>query len=105
MEAFILIALLVVVAIVFRRFSNCVYFIAIADIFFRLVEVINEGLVKGISKELYKVLNYIPSSIPSLLQKYLPIKGLPYQLCFWGYVIIMCIFLGYTVRIFFKRKK
>ncbi len=105
MEAIILIALLVMVIIFFRRFSNCVYFIAIADIFFRLVEVINEGIVKSINLQIYKFLNYIPSSIPSVFQKYLPVKSLPYKLCFWAYVIIVCVFLGYTIRTFFRKRK
>lgn len=102
MDLIILIVLLFLVIFFFRKLSNVVYFIAIVDIFFRLVDVINEDLVRRLSVKVYRFLNYIPGSIPDVFRAHS--SGIVYTVLFWCYVVVMIIFLGYTIRTFFRKK-
>ena len=102
MDLIIILVLIGVVIFFFRRFSNFVYFIAIIDMFFRLLDIINEKLIRGLSAQIYLFFNNIPDSIPNLLSKYS--SGLLYELLFWLYIVIFIIFLGYIIRTFFRKK-
>ena len=100
MDLIVIIVLMVLVMIFFRRFSSFVYFTAILDILFRLITFIKLELTKGV---LFNFLSkYIPESIPSVLNHYS--SGLLYLILLWGYIIIMFIFEGYVIRTFFRRK-
>lgn len=100
MDLIVIIALMVLVLIFFRRFSSFVYFIAILDILFRLITFIKLELTSG---AIYNFISsYIPESIPSVLGHYS--SGLLYTILLWAYIIIMFIFEGYVIRTFFRRK-
>ncbi len=100
MDAIIFLALLVIVIIFFKRFSNVVFFIAICDIFLRILTFIKYNTVKEIKTFITK---YFPENIPAIIGKYA--KDDLYTILVWTYVVIMAIFLFYVVRIFIKRKK
>ena len=100
MDALIFIILLIVVICYFRRLSNTVYFVAIFDIFLRLLTFMKYNTIPEIKSFVAK---YFPESIPDIIGKYA--KGDLYTVLVWAYVILMCIFLFYIVRIFIKRKK
>lgn len=100
MDAIVLIILIIVVCFYFRSFYKIVNAIAIVDIFLRIFYfIINNIEIKGISKYVEK---YLPASIPSIIESYT--DGLICNILIWLYVIIMGIFLFYTIKYFFKRK-
>ena len=100
MDAIIFIVLLVIVICFFRRFSNVVFFVAIFDIFLRILTFIKYNTVKEIKVFIAK---YFPENIPAIIGKYA--KGDLYTILVWVYVILMIFFLFYVVRIFIRRKK
>lgn len=103
MELVILLVLIGIVIFFFRRFSSFVYFVAIVDIFLRIVYTVNQGLVSKVSRDVYVLLCKLPSNIPSLVSKY--VNGIVYDVVYWIYVLIFAIFLCYVTRTFFRKKK
>lgn len=100
MDLAILIILLAVVIFFFRRFSCFIYFIAIVDMFLRILAFIKNNVNVP---ELYALINkYIPESIPAIMGRYT--SGIIFTILMWVYVIIFCIFLFYSTRILFKKK-
>ncbi len=100
MDAIIFIVLLIVVIFFFKRLSNTVFFVAIFDIFLRILTFIRDNTFKEIKVFIEK---YFPENIPSIIGKYA--KGDLYTILVWIYVILMTVFLYYVIRIFIKRKK
>lgn len=100
MDAIILIILLLIVCFYFRNFYKIVNAVAIIDIFLRIFYyVIHNVEINGISEYIEK---YLPESVPSIIRSYT--DGLFCNILIWLYVIIMGIFLFYTIRHFFKSK-
>ena len=100
MDAFILLVIVVFLMCWYRKLSKVVYGIAMIDIFLRIIDFFTHNLY---IKELSNFANkYLPKSIPSVINAYL--DGIPELLLIWTYVIIMCVFLFYTVRIFIKKR-
>ncbi|MBQ8891590.1 MAG: hypothetical protein IJ068_01850 [Bacilli bacterium] len=100
MDAIIFIILLVVVILFFKRLSNTVFFVAIIDILLRILTFIRDNTFQEIKSFISK---YFPENIPHIISKYA--KGDLYTILVWIYVILMCVFLYYVIRIFIKRKK
>lgn len=100
MDAIILIILILIVCFYFRNFYKIVNAIAIIDIFLRIFSYIIRNVeIKGISEYVEK---YLPESIPAIIRSYT--DGLICNVLVWLYVIIMGIFLFYTIRHFFRSK-
>ena len=100
LDALIFLVLLVVVICFFKRFSNTVFFVAIFDIFLRILTFIKYNTTKEIKVFIAK---YFPESIPDIIGKYA--RDDLYTILIWTYVILMAIFLFYIVRIFIRKKK
>lgn len=103
MDAIILIILILIVCFYFRNFYKIVNAVAIIDIFLRIFYyVIHNVEIKGISEYVEK---YLPESVPAIILNYKSVLGtLMCNLLIWLYVIIMGIFLFYTIKHFFKSK-
>ena len=103
MDAIILIILLVVVCFYFRSFYKIVYAIAIIDIFLRIFYYIVHNVeINGISEYVEK---YLPGSVYEIILNYKKVLGtLMCNVLVWLYVIIMVIFLFYTIKHFIKSK-
>lgn len=100
MDGIIIIIILIVVGVYFRRVDKIVMGVAIIDIFLRLFNYIISNIqINGISEYVEK---YLPSSMPSIIGSYT--TDIIYHILMWLYVICMAIFLGYTIRYFFKKK-
>lgn len=100
MDAIILIVLLIIVCFYFRSFYKIVNAIAIIDIFLRIFYyIIHNVEINGISEYIEK---YLPKSVPSIIETYT--DGLICNVLVWLYVIVMGIFLFYTIKHFFKSK-
>ena len=100
MDAIIFIILLVVVICFFRSLYNTVFFVAIVDIFLRILTFIKYNTFQEVKAFLGK---YLPENIPNIISKYA--KGDLYLILVWIYVILMSIFLYYIVRYFIKKRK
>ena len=99
-DAIIVICLIVVSVVVYRRFSSFVYSMAIIDIFLRLLNYICTHLpIDGIKV----VEKYFPSDIGAIIAKYT--NGIVCDIIMWAYVIVYVIFLCYITAYFIKKKK
>lgn len=96
----VVIILLIVVGIFFRRFSSFVYAFAIMDIFLRIMAFFRDNTVPEVKALIGK---YLPSSIAAIIGKYS--SGLFYTLLMWAYVIIFIIFLSYITSYFIRKRK
>lgn len=100
MDLVILLVLIGIVVFIFKKFSSFIYFVAIADIFLRIMTFIKLQIS---NYEIYNFLNkYIPTSIPGILNTYS--SGILNTILIWLYVIGMMIFEFYIIRTFFKKK-
>lgn len=100
MDGIILLIIILIACFYFRDFYKIVHAIAIIDIFLRIFYyVINNVEINGISSY---VEDYLPKSVPSIIEAYT--DGLFCNILVWFYVIIMGIFLFYTIRAFFKSR-
>lgn len=100
-DLMVLIILILIVVMFFKRFSSFVFFMAIVDIFLRIMAFIRDNIGLGdVSNLLAK---YFPSSIFAIIDKYT--SGIVTIILDWIFVGIMAIFLGYIVKIFIHKKK
>jgi len=101
MDLIILLILIILTVVFFRKFSNLVYVICIIDIFLRIVSKI-EVLLN--IKEFSNLVNaYLPNSVLSIINNYS--SGIINTILVWIYVGIYVVFLYYVIRTFFRKKK
>ena len=100
-DVVILIILMLVVIMFFKRFSSFVFFIAIVDIFLRILTFVKHNI--GLADVSALIDKYIPESIIAIINKYS--SGIIATILEWAFVIIMIIFLSYIIKIFIKKKK
>ncbi len=101
MDLIALIALVIIVVFFFKDFKSVVYFLAIVEIFFRLVHIIVNKL--AIASLTTVVNSYIPASIASILAKYS--NGLLYDILIWGLIILFIFFEFYLIKYWIKKNK
>ena len=100
-DLIVLIALILIVIMFFKRFSSFVFFMAIIDITLRILTFIKDNIgLKDLSAVIGK---YVPSSIFAIIEKYT--DGVVTTILEWAFVVIMIIFLSYIIKIFAKKKK
>ncbi len=100
MDLVILIVLFGLVIFFFKKFSNCIYFLAIVDILLRIITFIKLELLKN---ELFLFVDkYVPENILNIIGSYS--SGLLYTIFVWLYVAAFIIFEFYIIRLFFRRK-
>ena len=100
MDGIIVIILIVIACAYFRKLDKGVYSVAIVDLFLRIFNYLIKNIkIEGITEHLNK---YLPSSIPSIIKKYT--DGVATDILIWVYVIVMAVFLYYTIRVFIKKK-
>ena len=86
--------------LIFKRFSNIVYYIGIVDIFLRILSFIAINIpVKEISNFIF---TYFPSSVSSIIDMYS--SGIFNTILMW-ILCVLYIFLDvYLIKIFWKKK-
>ena len=100
-DLIVLVILMVLVIVFYKRFTSFVFFLAIVDILLRILTFIRDNIgLKDVSDLIGK---YVPGSIFNIIDKYT--KGSINILLKWAFVVIMCFFLYYIIRIFIKKKK
>lgn len=102
-DLIVLIALIVVVIMFFKRFSSFVFFMAIIDIFLRILTFIKNNI--GLPDVAALIGKYLPENIFDIINKYTGTIPLLNIILKWAFVIIMMIFLSYITKIFINKKK
>lgn len=100
MDLVIIVILLAIVVFWFKTFSSFIYFIAITDIFFRIMTFIKIHI--GIEEVASFIARYIPESILAILNTYS--SGILNTILVWGYLICYIIFEIYIIKTFFHKK-
>ena len=102
-DLIVLIVLLILVIMFFKRFSSFVFFMAIVDIFLRILAFIRDNIgLRDVSNIIAK---YLPSSVFDIINKYTGQWNTINIILKWAFVVIMGIFLFYITKIFIKKKK
>lgn len=101
MDLIIILVLIILTIIFFRRFSNVVYIICIIDMFLRIISKIE--VLLGIKEFSNLVNRYLPDSLLAVINSYS--SGIINTILVWLYVGIYVIFLYYVVCTFFRKKK
>ena len=102
-DLIVLVVGLILVIMFFRRFSSFVFFMAIVEIFLRILTFIKKNIsLKDVSNIIDK---YIPESIFSIIDNYTSQIPILCIILKWCFVITMAIFLGYIGKIFISNKK
>ena len=100
MDWVVIVILLVVVGVYFRKFAKVVYAVAIIDIFLRVFNYIISNIqINGISEYIER---YLPANIPTIINSYA--SDILCNILTWVYVIFMAIFLFYNIKYFFTKK-
>lgn len=100
MDLIIILILLAGIVFLFRRFDSIIYFLASFDILLRIIGFLKNNIT---SSELATALNnYIPASLPSIINKYT--SGIFNEILIWLYVVIFIIFEYYIIKTLIKKK-
>jgi len=102
-DLIVLIVLIILVLMFFQRFSSFVFLMAIIDIFLRILAFIKNNI--GLKDVAYVIGKYLPESIFDIINKYTGSIPLLCTILKWAFVVIMCFFLSYIIKIFLKKKK
>ena len=101
MDLIILLLLIIVALVCFRRFSNVVYAICIIDIFLRILDTLDHLL--GVKEFSNLVNKYFHNSILDIINSYT--TGIVNTILVWVLLGIYIVFLFYVTRTFVKKKK
>ena len=102
-DLLVLIVGLILVLMFFKRFSSFFFFMAIVDIFLRILAFIKHNI--GLEDVATIIGKYLPESIFDIIDKYTSSMDLVNTILKWCFVGIMTIFLSYIIKIFLKKKK
>ena len=102
-DLIVLIVGIILVIMFFKRFSSFVFFVAIVDIFLRILAFVKNNIpLKDLSAVIGR---YLPENIIVIIEKYTYSIPILCNILKWCFVIIMAIFLSYIVKIFINKKK
>jgi len=102
-DLIILIVLIIVVIMFFKNFSSFVFFMAIVEMFLRILTFIKRNI--GLPDVAALIGKYLPENIFDIIDKYSSTIPLLNTILKWAFVIIMIIFLSYIIKIFIHKKK
>lgn len=102
-DLIVLIVLIIIVIMFFKRFSSFVFFMAIIDIFLRILTFIKNNI--GLPDVAALIGKYLPENIFDIINKYTGAIPLLNIILKWAFVILMMIFLTYITKIFINKKK
>lgn len=103
MDLIVLVVLIFIVVFFFRSFNSFVYFLAIIDIFLRMVSFAIAKFGSYLPEIASFLKSYLPSNIPSIIDTYS--TGIFNTLLMLGYLIIFILFECYTIQYFFRKKR
>ncbi len=102
-DLIVLIVLIVIVIMFFKRFSSFVFFMAIIEIFLRILTFIKNNI--GLPDVSAIISKYLPENMFAIINKYTGTMPLLNTILKWAFAIIIAIFLSYIIKIFLNKKK
>lgn len=100
LDLVVVLIVIIVGLIKYKRFSSYIYLFAFTDISFRVLNYVNSQIyLNGVHEFINQ---YIPASIFSVIVKYT--KDVIQTILIWAYIIVFIIFLYYTLQILLKKK-
>ena len=97
----VLVIAIILVIIFFKRFDSVVLFLGGMHILLEVLWFIRSNIIiKGLEDVIDQ---FLPSSMFGLIDRYT--KGIPNTILKWVFVVILCIFLFYVIKVFVKKKK
>lgn len=100
-DLIIVLVIFIISLIWFKKFSSFIYFFAIVDILFRLIDFLITNISIPTVSKFAKT--YIPSSIPGLIGKYT--SGVFETVLLWIVFILYVLFEYQIVKMFSKKRK
>lgn len=98
MDIVVIFIILIIVALIFKRFDNTIIFFGLIDIFLRILNFIGNNTFKILNGFINK---YFPASIPSIIRNY--VDGSIEIVFIWIYIAIMILFVYYVFRMLLHR--
>ena len=102
-DLIVLIIGIIVVIMFFQRFSSFVFFVAIVDIFLRILAFVKNNI--GLEDIAQVIGKYLPENVIAIIEKYTSSIPAVCILLKWCFIGIMTIFLVYITKIFINKKK
>jgi len=102
-DIILLIVGVILVVMFFKRFSSFVFFMAIVDLFLRILAFVKNNI--GLKDVATVIGKYLPENVFAIIEKYTYSIPLLCMILKWCFVGLMAIFLGYIVKIFINKKK
>ncbi len=98
MDIVIIFIILLIAALLFKKFSNVIIAFGLIDIFLRILDYIGKHTIE----ELNSIINKLfPDSIPAIITGYS--EGTLEAILMWGYVFLMILFFFYVTKMLFHR--
>ena len=98
MDVFVLFIILLIVALIFKKFSNVAIFFGLIDVFLRILDYIGKNTIEKVNEIINKI---FPASIPAIIAKYS--QGILESILMWVYVFLMILFVYYVFRMLLHR--
>ena len=98
MDIMIVLILLIVIALVFKRLDNTIIAFGLIDVFLRIVNFIGNHTTSGIKTFTNK---YFPNSIEAIIRGHS--TGSLETILVWLYVILMAMFWYFVLRMLIRR--
>ncbi len=98
MDIIIVLILLIVIALVFKRLDNTIIAFGLIDVFLRIVNFIGNHTTSGIKTFTNK---YFPNSIEAIIRGHS--TGSLETILVWLYVILMAMFWYFVLRMLIRR--
>ena len=96
----IIIVLGAVLVMIFKKFSSFVYYVAVVDIFLRILDFFSENIPLNFLNNFLNT--YFPNSVEGIIRTYS--RGIFTTVLIWLLVILYICFDYYIIRTFFKKK-
>ena len=90
--------ILLIVALVFKKFSNVIIFFGLIDVFLRILDYIGKHTIKEVNEFINKI---FPDSIAAIIQG--NSTGILESILMWIYVFLMILFVYYVFRMLLHR--
>ncbi len=101
MDVVVIILVIIAIAVmIFKKFSSVVYYIGIVDIFLRVLDFIANNIPVPVVTNFIN--SYFPNSITHIIEMYS--SGIFTTVLLWALCIIYIILLSYLIRTFWKKK-
>ena len=102
-DLIILLILLILVIIFCKKLQFSIFYFVTVDLILRVLAFIKNNI--NINNVTSFISKYLPESIFDMIDKYTSDIDLLNLVLKWAYIVILIIFIGYMIKIFYKKKR